>query len=112
MTELAISRKYFAKIIKRIQRQCDFRDEFNNLLSKYDIDGYIYGFSDVDVTIDALHFALRTADKYEWIAYYCCELDFGKEWEEGTIVKNGVDIPLQTPDQLYDLLLSEAENAL
>ena len=44
-------------------------------------------------------------DKDEWIDYFCFELDFGKKWKEGVITeKDGTDIILKTPEDLYNLL--------
>lgn len=48
---------------------------------------------------------LGERDKDEWIEYFCFELNFGKKWEPGLIRDdNGLDIVLQTPEDLYDLL--------
>ena len=44
-------------------------------------------------------------DSADWIDYYCWELDFGEKWEHGTVTeKDGTDIPLKTPEDLWNLL--------
>ena len=48
---------------------------------------------------------LALNDKEEWIEYWIFELDFGRKWKEGMICSpDGEDIPLQTLDQLYELI--------
>lgn len=44
----------------------------------------------------------------QWIDYFCWNLDFGKNWSPRTVleVETDKDIPLQTPEQLYDLIIS------
>lgn len=50
-------------------------------------------------------------NKYETIDYFVYDLDFGKNWEPGTITdEDGKDIPLKTIKDLYNLLLKEAED--
>ena len=39
--------------------------------------------------------------------WYCFELDFGSDWKPGYYTIDGVDIPLDTPDHLYDALLED-----
>ena len=60
----------------------------------------------VDVTVDLLQRAMR--DKNDWIIYWMYELDFGKDYRPGCVTaEDGSDIPLQTFDDVYDVLASE-----
>lgn len=44
-------------------------------------------------------------DSEQWIQYYCWELDFGKEnWRLKVNDENGNNIPLSSPEELYDFL--------
>lgn len=104
--KLDITREQFVKLMLKIRRKCDMLDDLNLLFAKYDMDIVIFAGEDLDVAVEALHMAFGEADKDDWISYYCWELDFGREWEPGMITaKNGDDIKLETPDDLYDLLM-------
>lgn len=41
---------------------------------------------------------------HSWIEYFCWELDFGSLNWRLKVTDNGEDIPLSTPDQLFDFL--------
>lgn len=46
-----------------------------------------------------------TGDKANWIEYFCHELDFGKEWTEGSIRdEDGQMVRMQTAGELWDFL--------
>lgn len=46
----------------------------------------------------------------DWIGYFIYELNFGQKWEPGMITDNGKDIRLQTPEDLYMLLINNMDN--
>lgn len=52
-----------------------------------------------------------TNDNADWISYYIYELDWGKEWKEGTITDTitGKDIKLESIKDLYDLIVEEGK---
>lgn len=106
--KLNISRQDFVGMMDEIRKQNDFVDSLNKLFDDYGVDCHVYSFDSLDVAITALHLAVGDADKNEWISYYCWELDFGRAWEPGYIVdKDGNEFKLQTPEDLYDLLVVE-----
>lgn len=43
-------------------------------------------------------------DSDDWISYWMWELDFGKKWRPGAVTFNGIDVPLGTVDDLWNLL--------
>lgn len=43
-------------------------------------------------------------DTDDWISYWIWELDFGKKWKPGTVTFEGIDVPLGTADDLWNLL--------
>ena len=50
-------------------------------------------------------------DENKWIDYFCYELDFGKEYKEGSVTeKDDSIIDLSTASKLYDFLIKENEN--
>lgn len=38
--------------------------------------------------------------------YFCWELDFGRMWQPGMVVEDGVDIKLDSAGALYDFIVS------
>lgn len=47
-------------------------------------------------------------DKSDWIEYYCDELDFGAKNKELKVFDRDIkEIPLTTPEDLYNLLVEE-----
>lgn len=104
-----ISKEKFIEIINAAKNQFCFQDELNDLLGKYNCDGCIYMPTLLEETVFLLEHIFK--DKYHWIDYYCYELDFGKEWEEGMITgSDGKDIKLETAEDLYDFITKEYAN--
>ena len=47
-------------------------------------------------------------DKDGWISYWTWELDFGRDYEDGTVTgADGTDIPLGTLEELWAFLVKE-----
>lgn len=44
-----------------------------------------------------------------WLDYFCWELDFGALWKFGCVTIDGKDFPLQTAEDLWNLLQGEKE---
>ena len=42
------------------------------------------------------------------LGYFCWELDFGRNWEEGVITDNGKDIRLQTAEDLCNYIMDKS----
>ena len=73
----------------------------NGGINLYDVTGI------GDVTVDLLQNTMR--DKNDWIPYWMYELNFGRDYRPGCVTRDGSEIPLQTFDDVYDLLVSEYE---
>ena len=85
--------------------------EYNRICSKLDdvSNGGItlYEISDLEAVVVAL-LQYTTRDKNDWIPYWLYELDYGVDYRPGKVTaEDGTNIPLATPDDLYDLLASE-----
>lgn len=100
-----ISKKVFKEIMEEIQKSYDYQEGLNQYFEKHDVDGYIYQPDCMCAIIKLLHLIFEEKDTNEWISYFCFELNFGREYKEGTVLdKNGNAIPLATIDDLYTLL--------
>lgn len=104
-----ISKEKFIEIINAAKNQFSFEDDLNNLLGKYNCDGYVC----MPTLLEQVVFLLECIfkDKYHWIDYYCYELEFGKKWKKGMITdSDGKDVKLETAEDLYDFITKECAN--
>lgn len=102
-----ISKEQFVKHVNAIKDKHDLDSRLNKFFSDNSIDGYIM-FPDLTPNlIEVLHTIFGEADKEEWIEYFMFELNFGKGWKPGMVNVHGKDIPLSTPEELYDFLVSD-----
>lgn len=99
-----LNKKSFVEYINFIKKMQDSEMRIYHVLREEitDFDGFIYSKYEtkfVDLLAEVMD------DKDEWISYFIYELDFGQNWKEGTVTeKDGTDIRLQTPEDLYILL--------
>lgn len=42
---------------------------------------------------------------HSWIEYYIYELDFGKKYKPGMVIVQHKDVPLRTPEDLYNAIV-------
>lgn len=94
----------FEKLILTMQENDRKHDQLNTALSEVCIDSILYFPTLKQEILDYLNYAF--GDENDWIGYYVCELDYGKEWKPGFVTdQDGSDIKLQTIKELYTLLL-------
>lgn len=81
-------------------------DAFNEAIKLISQDGYAFIYGEIISKIsELLLHGLGVKDESDWMGYYMWELDFGAKYNPGMITHNHVDYPLQTPEQLYNLLM-------
>nr|DAK84726.1 MAG TPA: hypothetical protein [Caudoviricetes sp.] len=99
--------KTYLEIIKKVTEQSTKLDDVLREMSP-DFGGFGNELA-IDVMVSMLK--VLTNDLYDWIEYYIWELDWGKEYKEGSITTGkGENIPLKTIDDLLDLLEENEEN--
>jgi hypothetical protein len=102
--ERLISKEYFCKVIRDIEKSIRFNEELNSFLNKFNVDGFVMLPDSSGSAIDLLDTIFKT----DLVSWFCWELDFGKDWVEGVLIdKNGKDIKVSTPEELYDFLTGE-----
>lgn len=100
-----ISKEDFVNAINKIKQVNAYHEGLNNYFRKNGVDGYIFQPDCTDTALRLLHIMFGNADKDGWIEYFCIELEFGKKWAKGTVTeKDGMDIKLETAEDLYDYL--------
>lgn len=95
----------FIKCIEELKTFYEFECGLNECLERFAVDGYLYFPDVITTTIKVLEKMFQDEDG--WIDYYCWELEFGKRWQPGMISSEGKDVPLETPENLYALLIAE-----
>lgn len=106
-----LSKSDFIRCINDLKKIEEFHDGMDKLFKKHDVDGYFYPPDCTDTVVYLLHKIFGEKDFEEWIDYFIFSLGYGKNWKPGLIKdKDGNDIPLQTPEQLYDILCGSEVN--
>lgn len=97
------NKKEFSEIIRKLRSYMDIEDKVNKIFRENNNETYL---SFTDAIVPALSILSKMYDDTgEWIDYYAWEIDFGRKWTPGMIKdQNGEDIPLQTAEDLYDLI--------
>lgn len=98
----------FYEILNYLQSMKEFEDGFEELMDNTKIGLEFQRRSFIDERLVDYLFRLLEKlflDGEKWIRYWVYDLDFGKNWEPGTVIDNdGTDVVLQTPQQLHDFL--------
>lgn len=97
--------KTFAKYIEKLKLNNDFDTDISNVAAKYNL--YWLGIDKPDCSQELLELLrmIMEDEEDDWIGYFCYELDFGRDYKEGSITDaDGEDIQLATVKDLYLLL--------
>lgn len=103
-----MNKELFIETINQIVELNKEQTEFNDMLRRIDTEfggGYIH-----NKTISILENLLKTLtnDESDWISYWLWELNFGESYTDGCVTESdGTIIPLRTPEDLYNLIISE-----
>ena len=106
-----IKKDLFVQTINFIRDRNDAMVKLNDVFSAEFDDSVFYPYFKYDdqmLKVLAASFDYDDGLMYDWISYYCFELDFGRKHELGCVTKDGVPIPLGTPEELYDMLWEDA----
>lgn len=108
-----MDKELFINAIKALQRQYELDEHFAKALSSLFPDScssdLFYNNTAVDnILVEILQKTFNDDHAHSWIEYFCFELDFGKKNDSlKARDKNGNNIPLTTPEDLYNLLIKE-----
>ena len=106
-----INKEEFINIIKGVERHIRFLDALDRVAREYGEEYTEFAnLSCADLAIRALNYAVDEKEGCDDISYFCWELDFGRDWYEGCVLdKDGNDIPLKTPEDLWNLITLNRE---
>ena len=106
-----IKKELFVQTINFIRDRSDAMDKINKVFSVEFEDSVFYPYFKYEnqlINVLAASFDYDDDIIYDWISYYCFELDFGRKHKLGDVMENDVPIPVGTPEELYDFLFKEA----
>lgn len=99
------SKKEFVKLLNRLEYIDSFNDKLNELFADYNEDGFVILPNCICECVGMLERMYE--DDGQWISYYIFELNYGHYWKPGAVTysEGKEDIPLGTPDNLWDFLI-------
>jgi hypothetical protein len=114
-----IKKDLFVETINFLKKKDNFQTKMNNIFTKEFGDCVLYPYDGHTYTIINLLAASFDYDDNiikDWIEYYIYELYYGEDWKPNTVTETRivdgkeieVDIPLKTPEDLYDMLFKTA----
>ena len=106
-----IKKDLFVQTINFIRDRNDAMAKINEVFTAEFDDSVFYPYFKYDdqmLKVLAASFDYDDSLMYDWLSYYCFELDFGRKHELGCVTKDDVSIPLGTPEELYDMLFKDA----
>lgn len=104
-----IEKKHFIELIEALGKQADHDARCNeafavilpNDLSPTGYDNHYL----TNAIMKVLQEATGDTNAHSWIEYYCYDLDFGRKYKDGCATdKDGLSIPLNTPEDLWNLV--------
>lgn len=105
-----LTKQQFCTAIDNIKDYWDKQREIEDVLGVVFSEGAIVDI--IDNYVDTLSLIMRDfpavgspVEDIPWIAYFCWELDFGKKYKKDYVKIDDVEFPLETPDDLYELLI-------
>lgn len=105
-----MNKELFIKVVNQIEELNNEQEEFNSILHKIDNEfggGLIHNKS-IDFLTNLLKELIN--DTNDWISYYMWEIDFGKKYYDGCVTESdGTNISLRNAEDLYNLIISEAQ---
>lgn len=101
-----LSKEVFVEVINGVKDKFDYQVELNDFYRKHGADGYIFQPDCAEEVLMLLEYIFGD-DEDHMISYFCCELDFGRDWKPGDVEDaNGREIKMGTPEDLYDFLVN------
>lgn len=99
-----MTRKQFKEIMNEIIELEKVEEEITTAFRKLDDDFNFISFGRYsNLIIKCLEIAMN--DKDEWIQYWVYELDYGTKAKEDSVQdEDGINIPIKTLDDLYNIL--------
>lgn len=111
-----ITFKQFNKALSELVRYIEFDDDICAVFNRYSRDSdfpteYPYPSALLTTIVNLLEIATDDVEN-GWISYWLWELNCGKDYKDGCVIKKNNNVPLKTIEDLWNLLRSEQEALL
>lgn len=97
-----MNKQQFCKVIKELENNSAAIDIFHKAVSAFNPDNRIIGLS--DGLVDSVIKLLDNCSEDEWVAWWIYETDYGHKKNMLDIKFDGIEMKIETPEQLYDLV--------
>lgn len=111
---MIISKEKFCEIIRKMQKMDEFIKKTNDLIRElhdvvdtdfYQADILCMGYKEIGVEL--LEMMFSTDD----LSYFIYELDYGKNYEPGSITLDGKELVMDSPESFYDTMVELSKKA-
>lgn len=105
-----ISKETFVAAVNELRRAWDYQEGLNKYFRDNDVDGYVFqpDCSMMLVKVIEETMDLPVDEKLgSDLAYFCYEINFGRDFKPGCITDNGKDVDFSSAESLYDYLVSK-----
>jgi hypothetical protein len=99
-----LSREKFKEYMLEAKELLDISDNIHTALKPLSSSNEFFLEKPFNTIINLLRDVMN--DKYDYILYFICDLEWGKSAKEDSVTEDGKPIPLFTLDDLYDRLMS------
>jgi hypothetical protein len=107
-----ISKELFIETINFIKERNDAQNKIDKLFRKEFTDGLFWPYCRYETQIVKVLEEIMGDKENQWISYYCWEKDYGRDERLGYPTnKDGKVIPLATPEDLWNLLISNEKDS-
>lgn len=104
-----MTKKIFIKTIKDLKKQIDIERKNAERLEKVYPNAFSADFLPTNILYGTITDLLVAEfdDKSKWIEHYLWELDFGQENYRLKVYDGKKEIPMETPEDLYNILVNK-----
>lgn len=107
-----ISKELFIETINFIKERNDAQNKIDKIFREEFTDGLFWPYCRYETQIVKILEEIMGDKECQWISYYCWEKDFGRDKHLGNPTdRNGNEIPLTTPEDLWNLLISNEKDS-
>ena len=97
------TKEQFCALMNGIIDSFKKQTELNRVLSQISSENFLSFPDCMNAVLNYLKDIFK--DKDEWIDYYIYELECGNLYKPGMVLYHNTEIPLKTPEDLYDILI-------
>lgn len=100
-----ITKEKFVNYLKDVENEIRFEEELHSFYYSHNASEPYDTPQCMDTVVDILDDIFSPEDRD--VSYFCFELDFGKDFKDGCVVDNGVNVDFSSAEALYDYLVGK-----